>query len=202
MNRPPFFYFILGHGLIVGSALVFMFIALGLWAAGASALVPVGAIAAALWVGRARTQVARYRQWHREWEALDPSAAPSRRQAAATAAPESVATDQPRARSHWLLWAVVAVSWLCLAGTVKTPKQQAGLVWFTVLIVAYLAFLAVARLWRRQAVPASVSTPTPKMDDTLVRQCVTRPLYAVPPLGVAYQQLPHHCLQTLQTCSL
>lgn len=199
MNRPPFIYFVLGHGLVVGSALVFMFIALGLWGAGSSALVPIGAIAAALWVGRARTQVTRYRQWHQEWEALGQNPAPSRRQATPPTAPAVAAAEQPSARAPWLLWTVVAVSWLFLAGTVKTPKQQAGLAWFTALIVAYLAFLAVARLWRRRTVPASVSAPTPTMDDTLVRQCVTRPLYAVPPLGAAYQQLPHHCLQTLQT---
>lgn len=192
MNRPPSLHFVVGNGVVLGGVLIAMFMAIGLWAlGGASVVLPIGAIAAALCAGRARTNVVRYREWNRQWTALAPDQARQRQspQSAAPSAPgESVAR---RPGHHPMLWAVVALCWLYLAATVKTPDQRAGLAGFTLLIMGYLAVGFGKRLFRRRTLSAA---ETPKgATDQLVSQCVGRPLFPAPSLATAYQSLPPYC---------
>lgn len=194
MNRPPLFYFVIGHGLAVAAAFVAMALAVALWrAANASAILPLGAVMACLWAGRARAQVIRYRQWHRQWDALAPNPAP------AHTCPQTETAITPQQNTPWrrVLWVFTIVCWFLLAAIAKTPDQKALLVVMALLMVAYLGFVLILRLLRRKR-PALASARSRSADDTLVSQCITHSLYVVPSLGEAYHHLPEYCLQTLQ----
>lgn len=196
MNRPPLLHFVVGNGVVLGGVLIAMFVAIALWAVGgASVALPIGAIAAALCAGRARTNVVRYREWNRQWAALAPDQARQRQspQSEVQTAPGESVTRRPG--HHRVLWAVVALCWLYLATTVKTPDQRAGLAWFTLLIVGYLAAGFGKRLFRRRTLSLGES---PKgATDQLVSQCVGRQLYPAPSLATAYQSLPTYCAAML-----
>lgn len=120
-----------------------------------------------------------YRDWKRAWDSM----------AGEVSRPPSAAIRRIKAALGLL---IVGLVMLVLHEHRDDPKNLISL-------VGMVMVLAVAGIWmlvrfRRRLIQAKGKEPT----DQVVSISVHEPLMDVPPLQVAYRQLPAHCLRALQ----
>lgn len=126
---------------------------------------------------KARSSLTAYRRWKQAWDAMGD----------APVAPPSMLGKR------LIGAAIIGVVGVYLFAHSDAAAMRLGFAWLVVGICVTVIVAAIRR-WRVRPVKA---TRRSSADMPVVALNITQPLLDVPPLGVAYQRLPAHCLQLL-----
>lgn len=176
MRRPSIATYLLGNGPVMFALVLLSLATLYAWweglAAGGAAILAFVAMSVSV---KARERLNAYQHWKRQWEQLGVESGSS--------------LGLARKGRRGIGMVCVALVILYCAANAHDPLIVGALLW----LVGGLCCLGVYHLRKRKAANPKQHTP----DEYAVNISIRQPLMEIPPLEVAYRQLPCHCARLL-----
>jgi hypothetical protein len=122
------------------------------------------------WLANCYKEAARYREWKREWDALDPDHRPPR---------------PIRAGAQWMVAAGIIIGCFWLFLHFDDPTSAAH-------IIAPMVVVGIPLLWIASVLLRRRNRQRPNSQDWIVSQAISRPLPA-PSVAEAFARLPDYC---------